>query len=203
MKSENALEDIRLIKEMIEQTKRSNATYGGYFIGWGILVIIAVLVNYALIYWQRFNLIWVDWIVFMGVGTIVSIFDSKKKAERERVRTYTAKALSHLWAGCGMAFILVGFVFPLLGLYSYEAIPALVSLVAGVGMFVSGGMYEWPLLKWAGIVWWLGSIGLVFAHGLVQALLLCLLVLAGYLYPGIRLNLLYRKEGERHATENA
>ena len=45
-KSEEALNEIHLIKEMIEQTKRSTATYGNYFIGLGVLVVLAALVNY-------------------------------------------------------------------------------------------------------------------------------------------------------------
>ncbi len=203
MKSDEAIGEIRLIKEMIERSKRSTAAYGNYFIGWGVLVIVAVLVNYVLIYLKRYNLIWADWIIFMGAGTLFSALDSSRKAARARVKTYTSRALSHLWAGCGMAFILVGFIFPLLGLYSYRAIPSLVSLVAGVGMFVSGGLYEWPLLKWLGVVWWAGAVGLVFAHGLLQGAILIGLVLVGYFYPGIRLNRHYAQKGGDYVPENA
>ncbi len=204
MKPEEAMDEIQLIKRMIEETKRrSTAAYGNYFVGWGILILLAIIVNYVLIYLERYNLIWVDWIVFMGLGTVISAIDGSKKAARAQVQTYTSKILSYVWAGCGVAFILVGFIFPILNLYSYRAISPLVSLVAGLGMFVTGGLYEWSLLKWAAAIWWLGAIALVFAHGFVQGGILILLVVVGYLYPGIQLNRHYGKKGGQDATENA
>jgi len=139
----------------------------------------------------------------MGVGTLISVIDSSKKAARVRIKTYASKALSHLWAACGMAFIMVGFIFPLLGLYSYHAIPSLTGLIAGVGMFVSGGLYESRLLKWLGSIWWVGSIALSLTHGTVQGIILIGLVVVGYFFPGILLNRRYGKKGGQYASENA
>ena len=202
MKSEQAVEEIQLIKEMIEKTKKSTAAHGGYFITWGVLIIAALLVNYALVYLHKFNLIWLDWIVFMGAGTIYSIIYPTRKGRRNNVRTYAESTLAHLWTACGVAFILLGFVFPLSGVYSYELIAVLVSVIAGISMFASGGIYEWSILKWSGVAWWTGAVIMAFLPNSYCGFVLILLVIVGYIYPGIQLNRQYGDSGGSHASPN-
>lgn len=188
MKSRQAVEEISLIKEMIERTKKSTAVHGGYFIAWGVLIIAALLGNYVLIYLQQYNLIWLNWIVFMGAGMIYSVVYWPRKSRKDRVRTYTGKIWAHLWSACGIAFILVGFVFPLSGFYSYELIPVLIATIAGIGMLVGGSIYEWPILKWSGLFWWAGAVVMVFLPASYHGFVFIFLIIIGYLYPGIQIN---------------
>jgi len=188
MKSKQAVEEISLIKEMIERTKKSTAAHGGYFIAWGVLIIAAILGNYVLIYLQQYNLIWLNWIVFMGGGMIYSVVYWPRKARKDEVRTYTGKIRAHLWIACGIAFILVGFVFPLSGFYSYKLIPVLIATIAGIGMLVGGSIYEWPILKWSGLFWWAGAVIMVFLPASYHGFVFIFLIIIGYLYPGIQIN---------------
>ncbi len=202
MKSEQAVEEIQLIKEMIEKTKKSTAAHGGYLITWGVLIIAALIGNYTLALLQKYNLIWPNWIVFMGCGVIYSIIYQSKKGRKNRIQTYAGKAWMHLWIACGTAFILVGFVFPLSGFYSYKLIPVLIATIAGIGTFVGGGIYEWPFLKWSGLFWWVGAIVMVFLPPSYNGPVFIFLVIVGYLLPGIQLNRHYRESGGSHASTN-
>jgi hypothetical protein len=99
-----------------------------------------------------------------------------------------------------MAFILVGFIFPLLKLYSWGLISVLISMVAGILVFTLGGIFEWNLLKWCGVIWWLGAVGMIFVHENYRALLVIPLLLIGYIMPALVLRSMYQKQRDENAS---
>ncbi len=187
-------EDIQLIRDMIEKTKEKAAESWKFFSVWGILVIAGIIGNYTLVYFKKFNAIWINWIVFMLIGVFLSIFYISKKEKTSGTRTYAQIAIGHLSFACGIAFMLAGFVFPMLKLYSYEDIPVIISMIVGILLFVIGGIYEWNLLKWSALLWWLGSVGMIFIHWHYRALACVPLIILGYLVPGFILRSQYKKE---------
>ena len=197
MKTEEAQEEIRLIKEMVEKTRRSTSGSGFYLILWGILVIIAVAVMYLLVYLKQYNLIWIDWFLLMGLGVIITNIISHKAEKEMNYKTYAEENMKHLWFSCGVAFILTGFVFPIAGVYSTDVISILIATIAGVAVFVTGGIYEWNFLKWSGAVWWLSAVMMVFIHPHYRALLFIPATFFGYLLPGIIINRMCKKGGEQ------
>ncbi|NOZ62339.1 MAG: hypothetical protein GXO74_11740 [Calditrichaeota bacterium] len=197
MKAEEIQEEIRLIKAMVEKTRRSTTGSGAYLVVWGLLIILAVAVMYALIYLEKYNLIWVDWFVLMGLGAAFTSLKARKAEKRATFKTYAEETLKHLWIGSGIAFFLTGFIFPLAGVYSYEVISILVSTIAGLAVFVSGGIYEWNFLKWCGVVWWAAAVVMIFVHPNYRALVFIPATFFGYLLPGIIINRMYKKGGEQ------
>ena len=189
-----AKDEIRLIQEMIERTKKITAGSWMFFLVWGIVVILAIGGMHALVFIEKFSWIWLNWVVFMGIGVIFSIVYGKKFEELEGARTYANIATAHVCFACGMAFILVGFIFPLLKLYSWGLIPVLISMVAGILVFSLGGIFEWNLLKWCGVIWWLGAVGMIFVHENYRALLVIPLLLIGYIMPAFVLRSMYQKQ---------
>jgi len=186
-------EDIQLIREMVEKTKKATAESGNIFLFWGILCVLAIIGMYVLVFLKKFSSIWVNWVVFAGIGIIYSIFYAVKQERQQGMKTYAQIPVSHLGFACGIAFLLVGLIFPALGLYSYREIPVLVSVVGGILFFVTGGIYEWNLLKWCGMIWWLGAFGMVFVPGDYRSLIFIPLIIIGYLIPGLILRSEYRK----------
>ena len=177
-------EEIQLIREMIEKTKMSGAKAWNYFFIWGVIGILGVFGMYVLVYFEKYNWIWIDWFVFVGIGVFLTLLFSAKQEKRQRTKTYAHIAISHLSIACGIAFCLVGFVFPLLELYPYGVIPVLISLIAGILTFGIGGIIEWNLLKWCGVTWWLGAVGMLFIHWHWRGLMFVSLLIIGYLVPG-------------------
>ncbi len=186
--------DIQLIRDMIEKTKEKAVESWKFFSLWGILIIAGIIGNYALVYFKKFNAIWINWVVFMLIGVFFSVFYIGKKERTSGTRTYAEIAIGHLSFACGIAFMLAGFVFPILKVYTYAEIPVIISMIVGILLLVIGGIYEWNLLKWSALLWWLGSVGMIFIHWHYRALVCIPLIILGYLVPGFILRSQYRKE---------
>jgi hypothetical protein len=190
-----AKEEIQLIKAMLEKTKKATAESGTLFIVWGVLIALALVGSFVLAYFKKYDWEWLNWIAVTVVGWVYSVIYGIRKERREPVRTYIQTAAGHLYFASGTAFLLVGIVFPALKVYSYEAIPILIAAVSGILFTVMGGIYEWPLLKWAGFLWWVGAVGMSFMRGdSGRILVFTILFIAAYLVPSFVLRAKYKKE---------
>jgi len=187
-------EEIQLIKQMVEKSKKATAESWQYFSTWGILIILAIAGNYILAFLEVFQWIWANWIAFMIIGVLYSLFHLGKKEKSRGATTYSQIAVGYLCFACGIALMLGGFVFPVLELYSYGVIPVIISMVIGIMLFVMGGIYEWTLLKWGGVIWWLGCVAMIFVPWQYRTLLCIPLIIFGYLVPGLILRSQYQKE---------
>jgi hypothetical protein len=98
-----------------------------------------------------------------------------------------------------MGFMLVGFVFPVLELYTWGSIPVFIAVIAGIYAFTLGGIFDWAFLKWCGLFWWLGSLGMIFIHENYRALLFIPLILIGYILPALLLRSKYLKQRDSDA----
>ncbi len=196
MNEMQAKDEIRLIQEMIEKTRKITAGSWMFFLVWGIVAILGVAGMYVLVLIEHYSWIWLNWVVFMGIGVVFSIVYGKKHEKQQGARTYPTIATAHACYACGMAFFLVGFIFPLLKLYAWGLIAVFISLIAGILAFTLGGIYEWNLLKWCGLLWWLGAIGMVFIHENYRALLFVPLLLIGYIMPALVLRSMYHKQSD-------
>lgn len=194
MDEKQAKEEIQLIKTMLEKTKKATAESGTLFIVWGVLITLALVGNYVLAYFKKYDWEWLNWIVVTVAGWVYSVIYGIRKERLEPVRTYIQTAARHLYFACGTTFLLVGIVFPLFKVYPHEAIPVLIAAVSGVLFFVMGGIYEWPLLKWAGALWWIGAVGMSFTkNDSGRILVFTILFIAAYLVPSFILRAKYRQ----------
>jgi hypothetical protein len=194
MDEQQAREEIRLIKAMLERTKKATAESGTLFIFWGIWVIVAIAGMYILAYFEKYDLIWLNWIAFAVIGWAYSVIFGIRRGRVQKTRTYAQSATGYLVLACSVGFALVGYVFPALGVYSYSAIGILIALVTGILLFVMGGLFEWRLLVWMGVVLWLGAVGMIFVAPDYRSLCLVPLIIIGYLVPGFILRAKYARE---------
>ncbi len=195
-----AKDEIRLIQQMIERTKKITAGSWIFFLVWGVVAIFGIGGMYALVFIEEYSWIWLNWVVFVSIGVVFSIVYGKKLERLEGARTYANITTRHVSWACGMAFILVGFIFPLLKLYTWGLIPVFISMVAGILVFSLGGIFEWNLLKWCGVIWWLGAVGMIFFHENYRALLIIPLLLVGYIMPALVLRSMYQKQRNENAS---
>ena len=117
-----AKDEIQFIQEMIERTRKITAGSWMFFLVWGIVAILGIAGMYALVFVEKYSWIWLNWVVFMSFGVIFSIVYGKKMERVEGARTYAYITTGNLCFACGIAFGLVGFIFPLLKLYSWGLI---------------------------------------------------------------------------------
>ena len=196
MDQNRVAQDIQFIKSMIQQTQQVVAGAWMFFLVWGILVIVAIGVQFGLVYFSLFNFIWLDWVLFAISGIAFSLLYSKKLKQRKKVKTYLDDVVGVVILASAMGFLLSGFVFPVLGLYSWAVIPVLIAMVAGFLTFIFGGIYAWPLLKWCGIIWWLGAVLMCFVAAHFRSLIFIPLIIIGYIWPALNLRAKYYQQQE-------
>lgn len=200
MEEFNPEQEIRFIREMIERTRKITADSWLFLLIWGIVPILGVAGMYVLVALKKYAWIWANWIFFVVAGIAFSLVLAAKVDRQAGLKTYAQKAAANLAYACAVAFILAGFVFPLLKLYSWGIISVLMSLVAGVLIFSLGGLFEWALLKWCGSLFWLGALAMVFIHENYRALLFIPLIIVGYLVPALVLLCRYKKQSAGHES---
>jgi len=194
MDEQQALEEIRLIKSMLEKTRKATAESGSIFLFWGVLITLALAGNYLLAFFKKYDWIWLDWLIVAGIGWVYSVVYGIRRRKKDPVRTYMQAAADHLYFACGAGFLLVGIILPWLKVYSHEAITILIASLSGILFFVMGGTHEWPVLRWFGLVWWAGAVAMSFLHGNSRILLYTVLFVALFLVPSWLLRSKFKKE---------
>jgi len=194
MKDEQAREDIRIIKAMLDRTRSATSESGTLFIAWGVLITLALIATYVLALLKTYRWEWMVWVGITVIGWVYSAIYGYRKDRRTEVKTYIQTAARHLYIGFGACGLLVGIILPRLDAYSHEAIVILIAVITGLLFFVMGGLFEWPLFKWCGLVWWVGAVGLTLVKGQNRILLYTLLFIAAYLVPAIILQAKYKQE---------
>lgn len=184
--------NLNVIKSMIEKTKTDAAETGSIFILWGWLVIVASVMTYFFVYKEWFDRIGYIWFALMGLGVLVTIFFINKNIKRERVQTYSHLALSNLWFACGISFFIIAWLGLPLKVIPFKSLYIIMSVIAGVGLFTTGGILEWKMLRISGIIWWVAAIVMMFMHWHLHTLIFAIAIIPGYLIPGYALNKKYK-----------
>jgi len=160
--SEQALE---VIKSMIENSRQKQRYAGFYHLLWGVLISLAIGTMYLLLKAENYSMIGFSWAGYSIVGAILSITHSKKNYINEGSKNYPDIGIGAIWISLMVAMVLVCFVFPYMGAYGWEVIYIMVCLLLGIGNLVTGLILKEKLPIINGILWWLGSIALLFMNG--------------------------------------
>ncbi len=182
------------MNENKEYAKAGILGYGPLFVFWGGWFILAIAGMYALEILGKRAWIGLDWVVFLGLGWIYTVAWIVKRTRTPATGAFPPAARS-LGTGCGIAAVLLGLIFPLVGLYPFGTVPPLIAAVVGILVYAVGGLTEWNLLEASGILWWFGSLGMIFIPQGLRALMLVPLILAGFLLPLFVLRRASRNDG--------
>lgn len=194
----NPKEELQFIKSMIEKSREIVAGSWMIFLSWGIFIIIAIACMYGLAYLNMYRYIWLNWIVWMGLGMLFTFFYKRKMEQKREFISFNHRISSYLGIATGVGFIFTGFIFPLTGVYSWSAIPVLISTIAGIMVFVTGALYEWKLMYISGILWWLGALTMIPTPAPYRALIFIPLILIGYIWPALSLRKKYYERKTSH-----
>ena len=195
MDQTQAQEDLLFIRNMIEKTRKSFGTFWRFLIFWGVLLILALVAMHVLVYFEKFDLIWIDWIAFTVVGVVGQLVMVIGDGRRIRVKTYAQQTVAHLCFSAGIAYGITGLLFPLCRVYHVGVISLVVAVITGILLFTLGGILEYRFLKIGGILWLVSSAGMVFIHWHYRSLIFIPLILITYLIPGFRMYKGYLREG--------
>lgn len=194
MNEKGAKENLEVIRRMIEETKKGVAGSGHMYIFWGVITLLAVLVTYALAFFELYQYIFINWLVLMCLGFAYSIYKGITKKRKAKVTTFSDRAMGYTWFGCGITLMILGFIAPLAGVYSGFKIPAVIAVVIGSACFITGRLYEWKLLTWSSLLWWGGGVAMMALKTDSSLLIFPFLIILGWLIPGLILRVNYKKQ---------
>ncbi|MGC8595579.1 MAG: hypothetical protein ACP5US_07950 [Candidatus Kryptoniota bacterium] len=200
MDQQKAIEDIALIKQMMEESRQFTIDNGKAYIFWGILVTVGVFMTYWAILNGKEEICGWIWIVTIGIGWLYSILIVMKERANNRTQTFGGRLVGFLWGGCGIAMTILGFVGPMSGAVSSWGITPVLASVVGIGYFLSSEIYKLKWVRLIGIAWWLGAILMFIVKGIHTLAIFGAMMVLFQVVPGI---IFYEQWKKMHIQEKS
>lgn len=195
MENTEAKEQLAVIKKIMDDSRKINFENGFYYIFWGSLISVALIINYYFIVTKsELKSVFILWPVIMLIGIIVAVIYGAKSEKRTNVKTFAGQICNSLWISLGVAIFTFAFIGNIAQAYSPFYISAMVSVLLGVGYFNSGIIQRINWLRNLGFVWWLGGWFLFYLKGPIIMLTFAIMLILFQVIPGIILYRKYKKE---------
>lgn len=193
MDQKTALEELQLIRKLIEETKKSVVYNGKDYIFWGILVVVGMMLTYTFhIMEAGINSFWI-WIVLIPIGWAFSFYNRSKMKEKYP-STYAGKLIGAVWGAAGISMTIIGFVGPSMGAINGSAISPILCIIMGSAYFVCGIILEVRWIKNLSFGWWLGGILLFYVRSIESLIIMASLMSFFQTIPGIIIYRKYKKD---------
>ena len=195
----DAQQELAFIKKVMNDSRKILIDDGKGFIFWGILVTIGLLVTYLSVAGKwTVSLVWF-WPALVAIGWIYTIVTEIRREKRSKTSTFAGKVLGGLWLAVGISATILGFAGSISGAYHGVFISPLISIVLGIGYFLSGILYGKSWLSLLSIGWWVGAIVMFFMQNLEVILVMIGMMIILQIIPGIILFKVFKSE--KRATE--
>ena len=181
----NEQDSIRVITEMIENSKAKIRDNGFFYLLWGWLVLIASLTNFVLLQIE-FEQAWLPWPILMTGGGIASGIAGYRLGKKAKAKTLFDTAMVYLWYGF-LATLLIILFTASSGKISWNVTNTLIISLYGLGTFVSGGILKFKPLIFGGIISWVLAIATLYVPEFYSLLMVALSIIVAYLIPGYML----------------
>ena len=191
-------QEISIIKEMIDKTRKETAESGHLFIFMGIASAFFVLIISLLEMYKVNHLVIPAMIILTFLNGLVGYFVVSKPISEEKVKSYPKTVVLCLWVVCGLTLLLVTFLFPFLKVYSFRALGTLASLFLGIAVFMTGIIYEMRFVVWFSSAWWIGAILMALIDGPYRFLIMIAVILIGWILPGFIMNKKYKNRSKNN-----
>jgi hypothetical protein len=200
MTQKDITNELTIIKNMIEKTRRETIESGTLFIAIGVQWVLFGLGFYFLGRFQLGHLIWPAMMVGLVLTLVISVILGKHQEKLVKVKSYSKVLYANVWLSVGATGILVGFLFPWLHVYDFELVPIIIWPVLGIGFYMTGVIFELRLIQWTSLIWWIAAIAMAFMPGMARFYLTMGSMLLGYILPGFILNHQYKKRSQEQAA---
>ncbi len=190
----DAQQELAFIKKVMNDSRKILIDDGKGLIFWGILVTIGLLLTYLAIAGEwtvSMGWLWPGLITFGWIYTIVTNIRHERK---RRAKTFAGKIMGGLWFSVGVSATILGFVGTYTGAYHGTHISPLISIVLGIGYFLSGLLYGKTWLSLLSIGWWVGAIVMLFMQNLESLLVMISMMFFLQIIPGLILYKEFKKE---------
>lgn len=175
-------DSLQLIQSMITKAKANLGESRFYFLLWGWVAFLAIILQFLLKVVFRYEHHYLVWLAVIP-AVVVTIIHSVRGSKKARARTYVGESMSYLWTGIGISFFVLSFIINHSEQSWFYAYPFFI-LFYGLGTFVSGRILRFTPLIIGGIFNWVLAIACVYVHFDYQLLLAAAAILTSYLIPG-------------------
>ncbi|GJQ62536.1 MAG: hypothetical protein SCALA702_15890 [Melioribacteraceae bacterium] len=194
MDEKKALEELQFIKKVIDDSKRTIVDNGMGYIVWGILIVIGLASTYYGVVTQSYFDYGYNWIIVISLGWIYTFIDVRREKKTIPVYTFSAKILGSVWLSTGIALTILGFVPTFTGALHGVYVSPTMSIVLGIPFYLTGVLYDIPLIKYSSVGWWIGGTVMFIYPGLYSLILMAGMMLVLQVLPGIYLYRKFKKE---------
>jgi hypothetical protein len=190
----NEQDSIRVITEMIENSKAKIKDNSFFYLLWGWLVLIASITNFVLLKMGYYDIAWVPWPILMFGGGIVSGVAGYRMGKKAKAKTMFDTTMAYLWSGFVITLFIILFV-AASGNISWQVSNVLIIALYGLGTFVSGGILRFKPLIIGGVLSWAIAIATIFIPEIYSLLMVALSIIVAYLIPGYMLKSKEKNQG--------
>ncbi len=186
MDQQSAIEEIALIRRVMDESRRFALDNGKYYLLWGALITVAIFAQYALILTNNKGIaeLWL-WIVTIGIGWLVSSLFGMREASGPSGWPIGAKLVALVWASTGVVMTIIGFAGPFSGgLHSWAICPALAAVMGG-SYAISSLIYRLKWVAFVGVAWWLGSLLMFAVKGIATLPIFGFMMIFFQILPGL------------------
>lgn len=179
-----ATEDLAYIRELMADTRRAAGVSGGYFILWGAVVGLGLLLTWLQVIGLLPYRPLLTWLPCLGLGVLGNVILLRRDL-RKPTHSRAGRLIATVWIALGITQLILfaahmGFD-TLPGAY----LPAIFSCVLGSGIFMTGVFAGLTWLRNLAFAWWLGAILMFAVPGDHVALIMAALLLLAYAVPGL------------------
>lgn len=184
MSVEEARADLTYIRRMMEDTRQATYVSGGYFIVWGIVIGVGLLLTWLQLtgYMPLMPMTsWAACLVAGGIGTGFLVHAEKRRP----VEIPAGRLVGLVWMSVGISMLIVFFVGTGTGALSGSLMPAISSTFIGTAVFLTGTLAGLAWVRNLALGWWLGAAAMFAWPGLHVLLLMGVMLFALYVIPGV------------------
>lgn len=196
MNHEQIQQEISMIKEMIDKSRKETAESGHFLIYMGIAAVFFVLAVSLLEIFHWHSLVLPTMIVLTLINAVIGGIIVNRGEKQEKVKSYPKTLVLTIWFLCSFALLLYTFVFPFLNVYSFAALPVMVSITAGIAAFMTGVIYELAYIRWLSSAWWISAILMALIQSQYRFLIIIAAIIIGWILPGVILNKQYKNRSK-------
>jgi len=186
-------QSLELIKETILQARSSFMRISPFFLIWGIVFVIAGLVEFYL-KTNGHHLFWTSWpIAGMIGGVLAGVVGYRQSKAHSGNSTFIDRVMGLIWGTYGASLIIMLYM-----TVSMKVDPnPYVMLITAIPTFITGAMIKFPIMKYGAFAFWIGALLAMNMDPVFSGLIFSCALVIGYLLPGF---LLAKTENGLHSA---
>ena len=181
---ERAQQDLELIRQIMDDSRREVVDRGSHFLIWGLVPLAGLVATYVrATTGEGPSPLWV-WVAVLVAGWTASMVIGFREDRQARVRTLARRILSITWVATAVSLTLVALAGLFGGSVDPQALSGVLSVILAAPVLVTGVLTGERWLNAVAAGWWAGGAVMLFIPGVYQLLLMAAMFLLLMAVPG-------------------